>query len=219
MDQEIAFYLQWRQHRQVWSSSTTFPAGGMCICWRRYFASLIFLPLKSPFCKKTTRFCDRKSVSWLSSSLYSNVMPIIEQCHSRILRRRQDYRWTRLNTWSWRHSGTVIKYRSTSLTSFFWLSFSLSCSLKLIRGSLDQVDQKAQITWVQPRVLSREQIGQLAGRLSAWVDKLNAVEQRIAPEVFVSAWRIDLWVDVPCVVRLMILERRDRCNRWLVGEV
>jgi len=60
-------------------------------------------------------------------------------------------------------------------------------SLKLIRGSLDQVDEKAQITWVQPRVLSREQIGQLSGRLSAWVDKLNAVEQRIAPEVFVSA--------------------------------
>jgi 26S proteasome regulatory subunit N9 len=60
-------------------------------------------------------------------------------------------------------------------------------SLKLIRGSLDQVDQKAQITWVQPRVLSREQIGQLATRLSTWVEKLNAVEQRIAPEVMISA--------------------------------
>jgi len=60
-------------------------------------------------------------------------------------------------------------------------------SLKLIRGSLDQVEQKAQITWVQPRVLSRGQIEQLSERLSAWVDKLNAVEQRIAPEVFVSA--------------------------------
>lgn len=60
-------------------------------------------------------------------------------------------------------------------------------SLKLIRGSLDQVDSKAQITWVQPRVLSREQVGQLAERLDEWVKKLNAVEQRIAPEVFVSA--------------------------------
>jgi len=60
-------------------------------------------------------------------------------------------------------------------------------SLKLIRGSLDQVDQKAQITWVQPRVLSREQIGQLASRLGEWIDKLNTVEQRIAPEVVVSA--------------------------------
>lgn len=60
-------------------------------------------------------------------------------------------------------------------------------SLKLIRGSLDQVDQKAQITWVQPRVLSREQIGILAQRLDDWVNKLNKVEQQIAPEVLISA--------------------------------
>ncbi|KAJ3508853.1 hypothetical protein NLJ89_g5527 [Agrocybe chaxingu] len=56
-------------------------------------------------------------------------------------------------------------------------------SLKLIKGSLDQVDAKAQITWVQPRVLSREQIGGLAKRLEEWVGKLNQVEERIAPEV------------------------------------
>jgi 26S proteasome regulatory subunit N9 len=61
------------------------------------------------------------------------------------------------------------------------------CSLKLIRGSLDQVDQKAQITWVQPRVLSKDQIGGLAKRLEEWVSKLNTVEQRIAPEVLASA--------------------------------
>ncbi|KAJ7699692.1 hypothetical protein B0H14DRAFT_3119983 [Mycena olivaceomarginata] len=60
-------------------------------------------------------------------------------------------------------------------------------SLKLIRGSLDQVDQKAQITWVQPRVLSRDQIGTLAKTLGEWVGKLNKVEQRIAPEVLVGA--------------------------------
>jgi 26S proteasome regulatory subunit N9 len=60
-------------------------------------------------------------------------------------------------------------------------------SLKLIRGSLDQVEEKAQITWVQPRVLSREQIGGLAKRLEEWVDKLNTVEKRIAPEVLTSA--------------------------------
>lgn len=56
-------------------------------------------------------------------------------------------------------------------------------SLKLIRGSLDQVEEKAYITWVQPRVLSREQIGGLAKRLDEWVQKLNGVEQRIAAEV------------------------------------
>jgi 26S proteasome regulatory subunit N9 len=48
------------------------------------------------------------------------------------------------------------------------------------------VDQKALITWVQPRVLSREQIGGLATRLEEWVDKLKKVEERIAPEVLVQ---------------------------------
>jgi 26S proteasome regulatory subunit N9 len=60
-------------------------------------------------------------------------------------------------------------------------------SLKLIRGTLDQVDQKAHITWVQPRVLSRERIGFLGVKLEAWVQKLNGVEKRIAPQVLANA--------------------------------
>jgi len=60
-------------------------------------------------------------------------------------------------------------------------------SLKLIRGTLDQVDQKAHITWVQPRVLSRGQIGEVATRLGAWIERLSSVEQRIAPEVSATA--------------------------------
>ncbi|KLO16511.1 hypothetical protein SCHPADRAFT_848095 [Schizopora paradoxa] len=60
-------------------------------------------------------------------------------------------------------------------------------SLKLIKGSIDQVDETARISWVQPRVLSREQIGQLSNRLSEWCGKLNKVEQRIAPELLVSS--------------------------------
>ncbi|KIY66145.1 hypothetical protein CYLTODRAFT_444888 [Cylindrobasidium torrendii FP15055 ss-10] len=60
-------------------------------------------------------------------------------------------------------------------------------SLKLIKGSLDQVDQKATISWVQPRVLSRQQIGGLASRLDDWVKKLNAVESKVAPEVLATA--------------------------------
>ncbi|KAI0298961.1 hypothetical protein B0F90DRAFT_1729588 [Multifurca ochricompacta] len=60
-------------------------------------------------------------------------------------------------------------------------------SLKLIRGSIDQVDQKAVITWVQPRVLSRSQIGKLAERLDTWKKKLDGVAERIAPELLVSS--------------------------------
>jgi len=44
------------------------------------------------------------------------------------------------------------------------------------------VDELAQITWVQPRVLDKEQIGVLAKRLDVWVNKLNTVEKRIESE-------------------------------------
>ena len=39
---------------------------------------------------------------------------------------------------------------------------------------------------MQPRVLSVEQIGQLAQRLALWGEKLHKVEERIAPEVLVN---------------------------------
>ena len=45
------------------------------------------------------------------------------------------------------------------------------------------MDEKAHITWVQPRVLSRGQIGELAGRLDVWIERLGRVEERIAPQV------------------------------------
>ncbi|PAV15754.1 proteasome 26S subunit [Pyrrhoderma noxium] len=60
-------------------------------------------------------------------------------------------------------------------------------SLGLLRGSLDEIDQTARITWVQPRVLDRTQIGALADRLKAWTDKLKSVEQRITPELLTTA--------------------------------
>jgi 26S proteasome regulatory subunit N9 len=55
-------------------------------------------------------------------------------------------------------------------------------SLKLIRGDLDEVERKAHITWVQPRVLSRNQIEGLAGTLTAWLDKMKAVEEYVSSE-------------------------------------
>lgn len=60
-------------------------------------------------------------------------------------------------------------------------------SLKLIRGRIDEVEQRANISWVQPRVLSRTQIGGLAGRLERWGSQLGSVEGRIAAEVPASS--------------------------------
>ncbi|KAF8731585.1 hypothetical protein AX14_004657 [Amanita brunnescens Koide BX004] len=56
-------------------------------------------------------------------------------------------------------------------------------SLKLIKGRIDEVEQRAVISWVQPRVLSRTQIGGLAERLGQWASRLSLVEGRIAAEV------------------------------------
>jgi len=41
-------------------------------------------------------------------------------------------------------------------------------SLKLIKGTIDQVDQHVIVTWVQPRVLQLDQIVQMKDRLDDW---------------------------------------------------
>ena len=59
--------------------------------------------------------------------------------------------------------------------------------MNLLKGHLDQVEEKAYFTWVQPRVLSPEQIGVLAKRLQTWGERLHTVEKRIAPQVSAAA--------------------------------
>ena len=86
----------------------------------------------------------------------------------------------------------ALRFVSIRLPSSYCIYFIISRillwnSLKLIRGTLDQVDQKATITWVQPRVLSKDQIRMLAQRLDGWIAKLGEVEARIAPEVLGGA--------------------------------
>jgi 26S proteasome regulatory subunit N9 len=41
-------------------------------------------------------------------------------------------------------------------------------SLGLVKGTIDQIDQSVSITWVQPRVLDKEQLGLLCGQLESW---------------------------------------------------
>lgn len=81
-----------------------------------------------------------------------------------------------------RYETLYLTLNAKTMLIFFWCGISL----KLINGSLDQVSQKAQITWVQPRVLSLEQVGLLSQRLKQWGEKLHRVEDRIAPEVLVN---------------------------------
>lgn len=47
--------------------------------------------------------------------------------------------------------------------------------LGLIKGSLDQVARTVRITWVQPRVLDKQQISALQSKLEAWTQRVARV--------------------------------------------
>ncbi|CAD5215911.1 unnamed protein product [Bursaphelenchus xylophilus] len=59
----------------------------------------------------------------------------------------------------------------------------------LVRGSIDQVQSIVNITWVQPRVLSHQQIDSMAERISEWrkeVDAMEGVLHENAKEILVK---------------------------------
>jgi 26S proteasome regulatory subunit N9 len=49
-------------------------------------------------------------------------------------------------------------------------------SVKLIEGTIDQVDQTLQVTWVMPRVLTKKQMSDLAVRYGEWADKVTTAK-------------------------------------------
>jgi len=49
-------------------------------------------------------------------------------------------------------------------------------SLDLVRGSIDEIDQKCHMTWVQPRVLDRTQIANMQGRLTCLTSDISQME-------------------------------------------
>lgn len=49
-------------------------------------------------------------------------------------------------------------------------------SLKLVKGSIDQVDEKVHLTWVQPRVLDTDQVAVMKDKLREWCTDVQAME-------------------------------------------
>lgn len=49
----------------------------------------------------------------------------------------------------------------------------------LVRGAIDQVAGVVNMTWVQPRVLNRDQVSQMASTLDAWILSITNMEQLI----------------------------------------
>lgn len=50
-------------------------------------------------------------------------------------------------------------------------------SLGLVKGSIDEVDNRVHLTWVQPRVLDLEQIGTMQNRLQQWCEDVRQMER------------------------------------------
>lgn len=51
-----------------------------------------------------------------------------------------------------------------------------SLSLGLLKGSIDQISQKVNFSWVQPRVLDRKQISDMMKRLDLWCKDVQSME-------------------------------------------
>lgn len=49
----------------------------------------------------------------------------------------------------------------------------------LVRGAIDQVSGVVNMTWVQPRVLNREQVAGMAKTLDTWIQSITTMEQLI----------------------------------------
>ncbi|GAX10725.1 26S proteasome regulatory subunit N9 [Fistulifera solaris] len=60
-------------------------------------------------------------------------------------------------------------------------------SVKLIKGSIDQVDRTLQVTWVLPRVLNQEQLVSLAGRYGEWAAKVGRIQEKIQDQTVTFA--------------------------------
>ncbi|MBA3924557.1 MAG: PCI domain-containing protein [Nostocaceae cyanobacterium] len=63
-------------------------------------------------------------------------------------------------------------------------------SLKLVKGHIDQVDERISITWVQPRVLDKSQISVMRQRLVEWSERVQSLEK------FVETNGQDIWATV-----------------------
>lgn len=50
-------------------------------------------------------------------------------------------------------------------------------SLGLVRGTIDQVDAKVHLTWVQPRVLDKKQISSMRLKLDSWCHDVDRIEK------------------------------------------
>nr|XP_002131243.1 26S proteasome non-ATPase regulatory subunit 13-like [Ciona intestinalis] len=53
-------------------------------------------------------------------------------------------------------------------------------SLGLVQGTIDQVEEEIHMQWVQPRVLDKQQVGKMKGKLSTWCNDVLSMESLVS---------------------------------------
>jgi len=53
-------------------------------------------------------------------------------------------------------------------------------SLGLVEGTIDQVEEQVNMSWVQPRVLDLKQVGRMKDRLEGWCTGVTTMEKMVA---------------------------------------
>ena len=49
----------------------------------------------------------------------------------------------------------------------------------LVKGRIDEVDQSVMLTWVQPRVLDRQQVESMTRKIESWCQSVQSMELMI----------------------------------------
>merc|ERR1712130_324150 len=89
----------------------------------------------------------------------------------------------------------AIPFRDVAQTTASQMEFVEPMLLRalayeLIRGKIDEVAQVIHVTWVQPRVLDKDQIMQLKSKVSSWLSKvdntLDYLQQQGSDEITTS---------------------------------
>jgi 26S proteasome regulatory subunit N9 len=61
-------------------------------------------------------------------------------------------------------------------------------SLGMIKGRIDQVEEKVTVEWIQPRILNLSQIGRLRARVGEWKERADAMLRLMMNET--SDWLV-----------------------------
>lgn len=80
---------------------------------------------------------------------------------------------------------SAVRTRAADIEMLIMRAFSAG----LIRGNIDGIDQCLDVTWVQPRVMSLEQVEQLRSTVEQWAQRVQGMAdfiERASPELFAS---------------------------------